>query len=497
MRFPLRMRCAALAAPLALGLGGLATAADTAEPGFKKPRAELVAAVRTIGLLPVDVTESVPNTDAVAERYESLIGAQLEQAGFQLVKPAAMREIRERLKKTLGGLYDPMTGRELPGKVKAFQEYSRSEYLMSHKVDATLWVGIIVRRARISGASADWDGVSETATGHSGVGGFLTDTFSGNAFSGVLPALSVGIVLTDTHDERLYERAGGLQLLEYLRRDGSDYAQPRVDPRALMTDPARDARALAIALDPLTHGSSQASKTSIEIAAIAPTTKDNALSVPRDELFTRYRTVAIGPLGIGDLPQRAEVEQHYHELLVDKLQKLGFTVVGENDYAGLWSAEEAAAKGFYDPFTGRIDSAKLHASCTRVFAQLHDKYPIDAVVLPSLADRPAPFSRSKAHWDGVIEPVAAPQHGFAALTDQTSQLIGTMRAVSLVVRIAASDDITLFEDRGGIQLTERLIHGRSVDVPPQELFADETKNAQAIEVALRQLAPAPPGQRPK
>jgi hypothetical protein len=97
----------------------------------------------------------------------------------------------------------------------------------------------------------------------------------------------------------------------------------------------------------------------------------------------------------------------------------------------------------------------------------------------------------------VIEPVAAPQHGFAALTDQTSQLIGTMRAVSLVVRIAAPDDTTLFEDRGGIQLTERLIHGRSVDVPPQELFADETKNAQAIEVALRQLAPAPPGQRPK
>ena len=497
MRIPLRMRCAALVAPLVLGLGGLATAVDTAELGFKKPRAELVAAVKTIGLLPADVTESVPNPDAVAERYESLIGAQLEQAGFQLVKPAAMREIRERLKKTLGGLYDPMTGRELPGKVKAFQEYSRSEYLMSHKVDATLWVGIIVRRARVSGASADWDGVSETATGHSGVGGFLTDTFSGNAFSGVLPALSVGVVLTDTHDERLYERAGGLQLLEYLRRDGSDYAQPRVDPRALMTDPARDARALAIALDPLTHGSSQASKTSIEVAAIAPTTKDNALSVPRDELFTRYRTVAIGPLGIGDLPQRAEVEQHYHELLVDKLQKLGFTVVGENDYAGLWSAEEAAAKGFYDPFTGRIDRANLHASCTRVFAQLHDKYPIDAVVLPSLADRPAPFSRSKAHWDGVIEPVAAPQHGFAALTDQTSQLIGTMRAVSLIVRIAAPDDTTLFEDRGGIQLTERLIRGRSVDVPPQELFADETKNAQAIEVALRQLAPAPPGQRPK
>jgi hypothetical protein len=489
---PLRIRATVLAATLVLGLGGgLAAAADTVEPGFKKPRAEVLAAVKTIGLLPVDVTERVPNTEAVAERYESLVSAQLEQAGFQVVKPAAMREIRERLKKTLGGLYDPVTGHELPGKVKAFEEYSRSEYLASHKVDATLWVGIIVRRARMSGAGADWDGVSETVTGHSGVGGFLTDTFSGNAFSGVVPALSVGIVLTDTHEERLYERAGGLQLLEYVRREGSDFVQPHVDPRLLMTDAARDTRALAIALDPLAHGSSQASKTSIQVAPIAPPAKDDALAVPREELLTRYRTVAIGPLGIGDLPQRDEVEQRYHALLVEQLQKLGFTVVGENDYAGLWSAEKTAAKGFYDPFTGRIDKDKLRAARTRVFAQLHDKYPIDAVVLPSIAERAAPFSHTKARWDGVAEAVAAAPHGLAVLTDQTSQLLGTMRAASLVVRIAAPDDVTLFEDRGGIQLTERLVHGRSVDVPEAELLTDAAKNAQAVEAALRQLAPAP------
>lgn len=498
MRIPLRIRYTALTAAFVLGLAGsLVAAAETAEPGFKKPRGEVIAAVKTIGLLPVDVAENVPNNEAVAERYELLVGEQLEQAGFQVVKPAAMREIRERLKKTLGGLYDPVTGKELPGKVKAFKEYSRSEYVASHKVDATLWVGIIVRRAKIGGASAAWDGVSESATGHSGVGGFLTDTFSGNAFSGVLPALSVGIVLTDIHDERLYERAGGLQLLEYLRREGSDYAQPRVDPRALMTDPARDARALVIALDPLTHGSSQASKTSIALAATAPPAKDDALSVARDELFTRYRTVAIGPLGIGDLPQRAEVERRYHDLLVDRLRKLGFTVVGESDYADLWSAEKLAAKGFYDPFTGLIDRTKLRASRARVFAQLHDKYPIDAVVLPSLAERPAPFSRSKAHWDSVVEPVAAAQHGFAALTDQTSELIGTIAALSLVVRIAAADDTTLFEDRGGIQLTERLIHGRRADIPQGELFAEAAKDTRAVEVALQQLAPASLAQQPK
>jgi len=495
---PLRIRSTTLAAALVFTLGvGPAAAADAAAPGFKKPRAEILAAVKTIGLLPVDVTERVPNTEAVAERYESLVSAQLEQAGFQVVKPAAMREIRDRLKKTLGGLYDPVTGHELPGKVKAFEEYSRSEYLASHKVDATLWVGIIVRRARMSGAGADWDGVSETVTGHSGVGGFLTDTFSGNAFSGVVPALSVGIVLTDTHEERLYERAGGLQLLEYVRREGNDFAQPHVDPRILMTDPARDARALALALDPLTHGSSQASKTPIQVAPIVSPAKDDGLPVPREALLTRYRTVAIGPLGLGDLPQRAEVEQRYHALLAEQLQKLGFTVVGENDYADLWSAEKAAAKGFYDPFTGRIDNAKLRASRTRVFAQLHDKYPIDAVVLPSIAERAAPFSHTKARWDGVEETVATPPHGLAVLTDQTSQLLGTMRAASLVVRVAAPDDATLFEDRGGIQLTERLIHGRSVDVPEGELLIDAARNAQSVDVALRQLAPAPPAPKPR
>jgi hypothetical protein len=132
----------------------------------------------------------------------------------------------------------------------------------------------------------------------------------------------------------------------------------------------------------------------------------------------------------------------------------------------------------------------------RVFAQLHEKYPVDAVVLPALADRAAPFSHSKAHWDGAEEAIATPAHGLAVLTDQTSDLLGTMRAASLVVRIAAPDDTTLFEDRGGIQLTERLVHGRSVDVPQGELFADAARNAQAVQLALRQLAPPAPAPAP-
>lgn len=482
--------------PLALALawywlaGGLAAAGEADESGFKKPRSDVIAAVKTVGMLPVVVAEIAPNHDAVAERYESQVIAQLEQAGFSVVKPAAMREIRERLKQTLGGLYDPVTGREVPGKVKAFNEYARNEYLATQKVDATLWVGIIVRPARMSGFRADWDGVSDTATGRSGVGGFLTDTFGGNTFSGVLPALSVGVVLSDSHGERLYEHAGGLQLLMYVRREGTEFAQRHIDPQSILTDPARDARALELALDPLTRGSTQTSKVKVEVTPIEPAVEGNALRVPRQELLSRYHSVAIAALTLADMPQRAEAERRYQELLATKLRQLGFTVAADSDYADLWKTEVAAAKGYYDPFTGKLDRAKLQASRKRVFAALHDKHPIDAVVLPEIAARAAPFSSGKARWDGVVEPVSTRKSGLGALLDRDSGYLGSVSALSLVVRIADGDDTTLFEDSGGIQVTERLINGHRVEVPQAERLADAAKNQQAVEVALRELAPA-------
>ena len=491
MRYSKRCRLSAWAAAALALSSGLAPAADAVDSSFKKPRADIVASVKTIGLLPVEVAGIVPNPDAVAARYESLVIAQLEQAGFQVVKPAAMREIRERFKQNLGGLYDPVSGRAVPGKVKAFNEYARNEYLANQKVDALLWVGIIMRRARNSGLNAEWDGVSDSSTGRSGVGGFLANAFSGVSYSGMLPALSVGIVLTDTHDARLYERAGGLQVLEYVRREASGSEQRFVDPQSIMSDPARDARALAIALDPLTQGTAQLPKSKVQVAPVAPVVPASALRVPRQELLGRYRTLAIGPLAIHDAPRSDEIQQRYHELLAAKLRQLGFAVAGDNEYADLWTAEAAAAKGYYDPFTGNLDRAKLQASRQRVFALLHDKYPIDAVILPSVAGREAPFSSGKAHWDGVSEPVTTKKHGLGALLDRDSDYLGYIDAISLELRIADGDDTTLFEDSGGIQVIEQVAGGRQIAVPQAELFADAAKNAQAVEAAFRELASAP------
>lgn len=486
-----RSLCAGLVALLVVA--GLTAAAAAGDSSFKKPRAEIVAAVKTIGLLPLEVTAIVPNPDAVAERYESQVTMELEQSGFKVVKPAVMREIRERLKQTLGGLYDPVTGREVPGKVKAFNDYARNEYLATQKVDGLLWVGIIIRPARVTNVSASWDDVSDSPTGRSGFGGFLANTLLESNFQGTVPALSVGVVLSDTRGESLYSRAGGLQVLEYVHRYGhTGYGFRRVNAQSIMTDPARDARALALALGPLTHGDAQAPKAAIAAAPIAatePAAADNALRVPRPELLARYRTVAIGPLIVGDLPQRAEVEQHYHELLAARLAQLGFNVAGGTEYADLWATEVAAVNGFYDTFTGRMQPAKLQASRKHVFSILHDKYAIDAVVLPQLAVRPVTYQRGEARWDGVVEQVDPKKKGGSLLFG--NRYFGSVNAMSVVVRIADADDATQFEDSGGIQIIEHAVEGRSVDVPRPELFADAAKNAQAVTVALRELDSAP------
>ena len=212
-RLPRRAGALALAVALLAWAASPSAADKAAEGGFKKPRAEILATVKTIGVLPLVVHGSVPEAARVKERYEAAVIERLEKAGFTVVAPAAMREVQERLKQTLGGLYDPHTGRPIADKVKAYGEFANNEYLATHKVDATLWIGIVERSARIGGSTAAWDGVRDSADGRSTMAGFFAGMLTG-VMQGTAPALSFGVTLRDAHGATLYEQVGGLQLLE-------------------------------------------------------------------------------------------------------------------------------------------------------------------------------------------------------------------------------------------------------------------------------------------
>lgn len=457
-----------------------------AESAFKVPRQTIVETVKTIAVMPLKVAEGVPDSEGVALRYESQVASRLEGAGFTVIPASTMREILERLKKTLGGLYDPMTGDPNKEKVKAFNEFARNEFASTYKPDALLRMAVTVRRASVISNIAAWDGVKENTSGRSGLASFFLDSDA----QGSSPALSLVVVLDDPKGNVMYAAFGGLQILSYLRPSAMRPKPVHVDPKYVMTDPARDARALAIALGPLLGASDPAAAAKIAVGPVEVPDDAPALSIPRAELFANFSKVALAPLDVAEIAQRAEVQARYRQGLEKRLGELGLAVTGGEDYGPLWDAERAAAGGFFDPFTGRRDEDRLRTARGRVFAAMHQKYGITGIVYPSVVLTTAAYKQGTAKWDGVADSVTSTK-GFGKLLDPSMQYMGELSALSLDIRIADADDRTLFEETGGIQVAEKFSGGRVSPVPEPELFADASKDIRAMEIALRPLAAAP------
>src|SRR5262249_35073699 len=121
------------------------------------------------------------------------------------------REIRERVMLTLGGLYDPMTGRAIQENVDAFEKLTAEEYRTSHEVNALLDSAIVIRSVQFNRGEVSWDGVTDSVSGRSGFTDFITLGFNG--LVGIVPALSFVVRLTDAKGLIMYSNAGGLQLL--------------------------------------------------------------------------------------------------------------------------------------------------------------------------------------------------------------------------------------------------------------------------------------------
>ncbi|HUO78625.1 MAG TPA: hypothetical protein VMU00_00645 [Steroidobacteraceae bacterium] len=482
--FALLLAAAALAAAARAAPAANAPAAP--DPRFKVPRTELLATVRSVGVMTVTVPDRVPDAEAVARRLEQAILAHLAPAGFELVPPQAMREIQDRAKTTLGGLYDPMTGHADNDKIRAYREYIVSEYRHQHPVDAWLRVAVVERAAPYVNGKAAWDGVSDSCTGRTGLGGLLS---SGGA-SGYVPALTL-VVRLDAADGRvLYQGVGGLQVLRYVKQGDAMMETVGIDPKFIMSDPARDERALGIALDPLARGAQPPEAREPAVAPAAPAETAVAGRPSRDELLARYHRVALAPLEIGAIEQHDAAQARYAQLVTDRLTKLGFEVVPAEDWAQRWRDEQHGVGGLYDPYTGHADPAKFRAARARVAAAVRDAHEAAAVVVVAVEARSAYYHDDYATWDGIRELAATSKSGFGAIFSPTHY--GYVKALSLSVRFVGTDGDFLYEGRGGIQLTEHLDGQRHVPVPEADLFRDQGNDELAVQTALQGLAPPAP-----
>ena len=489
-----RLSCACCVL-LALAAGGVLAAEP--EQGrtfaFSVRRAELTSTVRTIGVMPIGVAAEVPDGDGVAARYESAIVARLTSGGFSVVPPSAMREIRERTKTTLGGFYDPMTGDVIRERVTAYNEFAINEYRTKYKVDAILESAIVLRTVDFGFNDIEWDGIDDSVTGRSPWADFLKPQ---EDVSGKMPVLSFGVRLVDAGGKLLYVGVGGLQVLGYWKNVAGPWGYRerlmKVEPKFIMTDPARDARALALGLDPLLNGRASPSPKVARLPPPSPAA--GAASTPsREELLARFPRLLLASLELEVIKQRDTVRLRYRDLLKQKLTQLGFEVVSGDDYDRLWDAERTAAGGYFDPFTGKLDEAKLRASRQRVFRSLQASPAASAIVLPQVIDRSAPYSSGKAEWDGLRESLTNKGWLTSALTlDPTDRYSGALSAISLEVQIIDPAGESLFEGIGGIQLTGHFNPAGRERVAESELFADPARDTRAIDIAFAPLvAPVP------
>ena len=477
------MRMAALCAITLLAAINLAWSANDPKP--VDPVA-IHAALKSVGVLPMRVPSLIPNGESVARRFEATIEERLRAAGFQVVGAQAMRDIHARLGAELGGIYDPMTGATTRQKTDEREQLARAKYLESHPVAGFVRLAVAERSANSYSMTAEWDGVKENVTGQSTMKTFLNMS-AGQLGHGVVPALSLVLVLEDLEGREMYSGIGGLQLLSYVRMGWVPKFYD-VDPAHLLTDPARDARAMQVVFERLTGVKSKADKVKVSLAPTALREGGVALRVPRERLLAEHRRLALIPLGIGPLAQREAVIARYAELLRSRLSAVGFEVVTGDDYTSDWENITRDAGGFYDAVTGELDQARFDAARRTALAALAKRHDIHGAVFPIVVSRDASVVSGVAKWDGVEQLVADSDSKFGAYFTVAGYLTAEFPALSLQLRIVDAGNETLYESYGGIQPLSQFEKGRIVYVPESRLFGNPARDVTAVDLVTAELS---------
>lgn len=488
---------------LALLLGAAAMSEELPPPEVVRGQ------VKTIAVMPLIARHDVPNRAQVEQRIEQAIAARLEGAGIAVIPASVMRELEDKVRGALGGYYDTRTGEVDEKRAEAFESHTHSEFRRLHPAEAWLYPVIEMRRAFANAGFASWDGVQESSVGaDSATAGAL----KAPQVMGSLPALSLHVVLVTPDGNTLYSQYGALQLLEYF--DEANFAktlfgaQERlefipVDRESIVADPAREQRAIAIALDPLLldKASREAAKAGNKAAwkHIEPVAKGHRPPQPeavdRAAFLAKYPRVAVAMPELPDIPNRAAARERYAAAIEAGLTRAGFVVVPAAKYASAWDPIYEASGGFYDAMTGELLDEKRKAAIREAFARFGADAPIDAVFLPAIVAREANIHHGKARWDGATVELAGSKGG--AMFDKSRSFGGSVAATSLELRAVDAEVSEVFLGRGAIELLVRFKKGGMMssggfeEIPSADWLADPAQDARAVERALGTLV-APP-----
>ncbi len=222
------------------------------------------------------------------------------------------------------------------------------------------------------------------------------------------------------------------------------------------------------------------------LVLFAPNVARAQFAVPRDSFYPKLKVLALAPIRTPkDLENPEPVQALFAGLLEARLREAGFEVVMPDRTAPIWDSVRALQGDLFDPRTGEPDTAKQRQMRLAFARELATRFNASAVVYAGVAVRTAELLNSVAAWDGAQQDFRS-KWALHMLMGSSSS--GRVPALSLVVNLSALDDSDLYEWGGGIQVLQKIKPGgKPVDVPRDQLFADQKRNGKAVEIALKPL----------
>ncbi len=243
MRSQFRLTCLAVTL-IAAGCRGM----QQYDP-WVQPQARFATAVRTIALVATEAPDGLDNPDPAQALFDSLLAAELQAAGFSVASVTATGAIWERLVDSVGGYYDPFTGRKDTTRLNAVQRSWQQILRDTLGADAALFPRIVVVDALVRDGKANWDGASQWVWSWrqtlAAVVEALMDGLAGaqpqQPSEETTPALSLEVLIEGLDGQLMYENRGGIEV----------WAKPGglPIPRAgLFQDTERNVKAVRVAL---------------------------------------------------------------------------------------------------------------------------------------------------------------------------------------------------------------------------------------------------------
>jgi hypothetical protein len=229
------------------------------------------------------------------------------------------------------------------------------------------------------------------------------------------------------------------------------------------------------------------------VSGCAATTTYNPFKVTRNDIQAKVKSIALAPIQIGaDVENPAVVKAQLERLLAAKLQAGGFRVIASGEYAKSWNQAVEKLGAVYDPASGKRDDKQFNAALEYAARDVRVKTKADALLFSAIVTVNADFYSNMAEWHGTTDYVR-PEGVWATFSGPQAR--GTIGALSLWVDLIDFEGMEMYANFGGVQVTSKLYPGvRFVDVPRQELLANEARNTRAVDAALNPLLgqPSPP-----